>query len=365
MSTYTIDPDVPRAQTLPGAAYSDPSFYAWQQRQLLPTTWQPNWMLYVDNYLEGLHIPLVHPALNRALDLGAYRVEVDERSVLPVGLAAAGQAAFDLPAGHPDFGQQVAAYYLWLFPKSRLAKSVRPSARRARQSSRSWRWTAPTRRSRSSTPSQRQAACARPAEQGDAVAQADRDRQRRPCCDESSSASRPACWAGSSLRRLPPIAPVTSPRARRSGGAGGVQDSRSALTPTLIVQPGAQVGGSSGCCASSWAHRSRLWPPPRARRGSARRAPGRGRPRTSCQVPGPARNGRDLPGGRRPPPLRTPPRLTAAAATPRAAATGSRLVQAARPPPQAPQPSLARPSSPSTGVPPSPPAPPPSPGAPP
>ena len=23
---------------------------------------------------------------------------------------------FDLPAGHPDFGQDIAAYYLWLFP---------------------------------------------------------------------------------------------------------------------------------------------------------------------------------------------------------------------------------------------------------
>ncbi|PKL74542.1 MAG: choline monooxygenase, partial [Candidatus Melainabacteria bacterium HGW-Melainabacteria-1] len=31
-----------------------------------------NWMLYVDNYLEGLHIPYVHPALNRALDFKAY-----------------------------------------------------------------------------------------------------------------------------------------------------------------------------------------------------------------------------------------------------------------------------------------------------
>src|SRR5205814_4439894 len=34
-----------------------------------------NWMLYVDNYLEGLHIPFVHPALAQALDYGAYRTE--------------------------------------------------------------------------------------------------------------------------------------------------------------------------------------------------------------------------------------------------------------------------------------------------
>ena len=242
MSAYTIDPDVAVARTLPGAAYSDPDFYAWQRTHLLPSTWQllcwdaeqagdanaiplrllpgsldvpllvvrdgaqwrclsnvcthrgavlleaparcktircpyhgrsfdlggrfqampafdkardfptasddlpalpiswfgplpfvslapaqpfaawsraldthlgwvpwdllrfsparsrdydlaANWMLYVDNYLEGLHIPFVHPALNRALDLGAYRVEVGEDSVLQVGLAAPGYHA--------------------------------------------------------------------------------------------------------------------------------------------------------------------------------------------------------------------------------------------------------------------------------
>ena len=35
-----------------------------------------HWALYVENYLEGLHIPFVHPALNRALDFGAYRTEL-------------------------------------------------------------------------------------------------------------------------------------------------------------------------------------------------------------------------------------------------------------------------------------------------
>ncbi len=34
-----------------------------------------NWKTYVDNYLEGYHIPLVHPGLNRELDYGNYRTE--------------------------------------------------------------------------------------------------------------------------------------------------------------------------------------------------------------------------------------------------------------------------------------------------
>lgn len=34
-----------------------------------------NWKVYVDNYLEGYHIPIVHPSLNRELDYAQYRTE--------------------------------------------------------------------------------------------------------------------------------------------------------------------------------------------------------------------------------------------------------------------------------------------------
>lgn len=33
-----------------------------------------NWKTYADNYLEGYHIPIVHPALNRAIDMSRYTV---------------------------------------------------------------------------------------------------------------------------------------------------------------------------------------------------------------------------------------------------------------------------------------------------
>lgn len=36
-----------------------------------------NWKTYVENYLEGYHIPLVHPGLNAAVDAARYEVEVD------------------------------------------------------------------------------------------------------------------------------------------------------------------------------------------------------------------------------------------------------------------------------------------------
>jgi choline monooxygenase len=38
-----------------------------------------NWKTYADNYLEGYHIPLVHPELNKEIDAKRYVVDVDER----------------------------------------------------------------------------------------------------------------------------------------------------------------------------------------------------------------------------------------------------------------------------------------------
>jgi len=38
-----------------------------------------NWKTYADNYLEGYHIPLVHPRLNREIDARRYRVDVKDR----------------------------------------------------------------------------------------------------------------------------------------------------------------------------------------------------------------------------------------------------------------------------------------------
>ncbi len=34
-----------------------------------------NWKTYIDNYLEGYHVPSVHPSLNREIDYSAYTVE--------------------------------------------------------------------------------------------------------------------------------------------------------------------------------------------------------------------------------------------------------------------------------------------------
>ena len=77
---------------------------------------QANWALYVENYLEGFHIPFVHPTLNALLDFGDYTTELYARSSLQLGIAKKDEACFDIPAGHPDHGKKVAAYYWWVFP---------------------------------------------------------------------------------------------------------------------------------------------------------------------------------------------------------------------------------------------------------
>ena len=75
-----------------------------------------NWALYVDNYLEGFHIPYVHNSLAATLDYGAYAVELERYGVLQLGIAKPGEPSFTLPPAHPDVKRSIAAYYYWLFP---------------------------------------------------------------------------------------------------------------------------------------------------------------------------------------------------------------------------------------------------------
>lgn len=75
-----------------------------------------HWALYCENYLEGFHIPFVHPALNAMLDYGSYTTELFRYCNLQLGLAKDGEDAFDLPPSSPDYGKKVAAYYFWVFP---------------------------------------------------------------------------------------------------------------------------------------------------------------------------------------------------------------------------------------------------------
>lgn len=78
---------------------------------------EANWKVYVDNYLEGYHIPMVHPALFREVDYERYRVETKRfHSAQLAPLREGGGANRTYPRTRDD---EKALYY-WVFPNLML-----------------------------------------------------------------------------------------------------------------------------------------------------------------------------------------------------------------------------------------------------
>ncbi|AIE86105.1 aromatic ring-hydroxylating oxygenase subunit alpha [Fimbriimonas ginsengisoli] len=83
-------------------------------------TVRANWALYVDNYLEGFHIPFIHASLNETLDYGNYHSELFHRCNLQLAHGKGAENTFDLPSSSPDYGKPISAYYYWIFPNTML-----------------------------------------------------------------------------------------------------------------------------------------------------------------------------------------------------------------------------------------------------
>ncbi|MEM7244267.1 MAG: SRPBCC family protein [Acidobacteriota bacterium] len=79
-----------------------------------------HWTLYLENFLESLHVPFVHPSLTATVDPTAYEIETWPQGSVQVGFAAEGESAFELPAGHRFEGRRVAAFHFQLFPNTLL-----------------------------------------------------------------------------------------------------------------------------------------------------------------------------------------------------------------------------------------------------
>ena len=79
-----------------------------------------HWALYVDNYLEGFHIPFVHTALNDILEYDSYETIKYDWCNLQVAEAKTDEGIFDLPTSSPDYGKRISAYYYWIFPNLML-----------------------------------------------------------------------------------------------------------------------------------------------------------------------------------------------------------------------------------------------------
>jgi choline monooxygenase len=80
-----------------------------------------NWKVYVDNYLEGYHIPIAHPGLMREIDYSQYRTETFRyysQQFAPIrAMKEEDQAA---RAYAPGAGSRNEALYFWVFPNLML-----------------------------------------------------------------------------------------------------------------------------------------------------------------------------------------------------------------------------------------------------
>jgi len=68
-----------------------------------------NWKVYVDNYLEGYHVPLVHPSLNSILDYQEYKTSVREFSSLQQSPLSEKDHSYGIQSGGH-------AFYFFIFP---------------------------------------------------------------------------------------------------------------------------------------------------------------------------------------------------------------------------------------------------------
>jgi choline monooxygenase len=75
-----------------------------------------NWKTYVDNYLEGYHLPSVHPGLNRELDFSAYVVEPYERHVRQFSPIRGAQSGDPIPRRYQEAREDLTTDYFWIFP---------------------------------------------------------------------------------------------------------------------------------------------------------------------------------------------------------------------------------------------------------
>jgi choline monooxygenase len=75
-----------------------------------------NWKTYVDNYLEGYHLPSVHPGLNRELNYSEYTAECSARHVRQWSPIRSAQPGDAVPRRYPAAGENLTADYFWMFP---------------------------------------------------------------------------------------------------------------------------------------------------------------------------------------------------------------------------------------------------------
>ena len=75
-----------------------------------------NWKVYIDNYLEGYHVPHVHPGLNKLLDYRNYVTDTARWYSLQYSPLVSGST----PSPYGTAGDDSEALYYWLWPNTML-----------------------------------------------------------------------------------------------------------------------------------------------------------------------------------------------------------------------------------------------------
>jgi choline monooxygenase len=82
-----------------------------------------NWKVYVDNYLEGYHLPIAHPGLFKELEYDQYRVETFRyysKQHAPIRELKPGEVLGRDRRYLREPGAEENALYYWIFPNTML-----------------------------------------------------------------------------------------------------------------------------------------------------------------------------------------------------------------------------------------------------
>ncbi len=114
-----LDPDAPPLLQMLGELPQQAARFGFERMRFFHRrdyVMECNWKTYIDNFLEGYHLPSVHPGLNRELDYGQYVTETYgsySRQLSPIRTA---ENAADGPRRYQQSSGSDAAEYFWVFP---------------------------------------------------------------------------------------------------------------------------------------------------------------------------------------------------------------------------------------------------------
>jgi choline monooxygenase len=77
---------------------------------------QCNWKVYIDNYLEGYHLPSVHPSLNRELDYNSYETTLFAKHSLQASPIRGPENESTVDRRYKQADGDLSAEYFWIFP---------------------------------------------------------------------------------------------------------------------------------------------------------------------------------------------------------------------------------------------------------